>query len=294
MRIRTTLFAGLLLLASGTPVFSAATFPSIKVMSERANVMSAPRTTANVHGSLPAGTVLEVLGRDGDWYWVLLERDEHGTRHDGWVRASDVTIVGPEPSLGAPYDPPKPPKAPKAKKSAKEKPEATADAGPSRSMLKAQARLERAQRDYEDAKRKSAAAATQADGQADAPAATDPEVDRRAVAELNERYLKSVLKGDRDGFEEILASDFTCANPDGSVVNRAEFLNQVQASLPLTDLNVQDVEVRVMGTTAIVHAKTTFAYEDGRTGVGHYTDVWSKRDGRWQAVSAHITRDDSR
>jgi len=29
---------------------------------------------------------------------------------------------------------------------------------------------------------------------------------------------------------------------------------------------------------------------DGRAGAGRYTDVWARRQGRWLAVSAHVTR----
>jgi hypothetical protein len=29
---------------------------------------------------------------------------------------------------------------------------------------------------------------------------------------------------------------------------------------------------------------------DGREGSGRHTDVWARRQGRWLAVSAHVTR----
>jgi hypothetical protein len=45
-----------------------------------------------------------------------------------------------------------------------------------------------------------------------------------------------------------------------------------------------------MGDTAIVHARTTFALPGGRPGSGRYTDVWVRRNGRWVAVAAHVTR----
>jgi len=45
-----------------------------------------------------------------------------------------------------------------------------------------------------------------------------------------------------------------------------------------------------MGDVAIVHARTTFTLADGKPGSGRYTDVWARRNGRWQAVAAHVTR----
>ena len=45
-----------------------------------------------------------------------------------------------------------------------------------------------------------------------------------------------------------------------------------------------------MGDVAIVHARTTYNLPGGTPGSGALTDVWARRDGRWQAVAAHVTR----
>jgi len=50
------------------------------------------------------------------------------------------------------------------------------------------------------------------------------------------------------------------------------------------------VKIRIMGDVAIIHARTTYATPDGRAASGRYTDVWARRQGRWLAVSAHVTR----
>jgi ketosteroid isomerase-like protein len=53
---------------------------------------------------------------------------------------------------------------------------------------------------------------------------------------------------------------------------------------------VQDVRVRILGDVAIIHARTSYTTADGKQRYGRYTDVWARRDGRWLAVSAHVTR----
>jgi ketosteroid isomerase-like protein len=58
----------------------------------------------------------------------------------------------------------------------------------------------------------------------------------------------------------------------------------------ISNLKAEDVRVRVMGDVAIIHARTTYTTADGREGSGRYTDVWARRNGRWLAVSAHVTR----
>ena len=108
--------------------------------------------------------------------------------------------------------------------------------------------------------------------------------------ELNREYIRSVQHGDVQRFEEILADDFLCSNPDGSLIDRAAFLEQTAKPVTIANLGAHDVNVRIMGDVAIIHARTTYTLPDGGAGSGRYTDVWARRDGRWLAVSAHVTR----
>jgi hypothetical protein len=58
----------------------------------------------------------------------------------------------------------------------------------------------------------------------------------------------------------------------------------------ISNLEASDVKVRIMGDVAIIHVRTTYVLPDGRVGSGRYTDVWARQNGRWVAVSAHVTR----
>jgi ketosteroid isomerase-like protein len=111
-----------------------------------------------------------------------------------------------------------------------------------------------------------------------------------ALVELNRDYIQSVQHGDVRRFDEILADDFLCSNPDGSLVDREGFLEQTGKPVTIANLEAHDVNVRLMGDFAIIHARTTYTGADGKAGAGRYTDVWARRDGRWLAVSAHVTR----
>ena len=114
--------------------------------------------------------------------------------------------------------------------------------------------------------------------------------DLAALLELNGDYIRSVQTSDVRRFDEILADDFRCSNPDGSLVDRAAFLKQTAVPVKISNLRAHDVDVRIMGDFAIIHARTTYTGADGRPGAGRYTDVWARRGGRWLAVSAHVTR----
>lgn len=114
--------------------------------------------------------------------------------------------------------------------------------------------------------------------------------DLSTLLELNLDYIRSVQKGDVGRFRQILAEDFLCSLPDGSLLDRERFLEQTAAPVRISNLEAHDVSVRLLGDIAIVHARTTYRAPDGSGGSGRYTDVWARREGRWLAVSAHVTR----
>ena len=118
--------------------------------------------------------------------------------------------------------------------------------------------------------------------------ATALEVD--VLRDLNSQYIHSVVHSDVARFTEILADDFLCTNPDGSLIDKPQFLRQTAVPVSFTDFDVDDLRIRVLGDVAIIHGRTRFALKDGRRGRGQYTDVWERRQGRWLAVSAHVTR----
>lgn len=114
--------------------------------------------------------------------------------------------------------------------------------------------------------------------------------DLDALLALNDAYIRSVQNSDLRRFGEILADDFLCSNPDGSLVDKAGFLAQTARPATVRGLSAEDVKVRVLGDSAIIHARTSYTTAEGERRNGRYTDVWARRDGRWLAVSAHVTR----
>src|SRR5437879_3121385 len=116
------------------------------------------------------------------------------------------------------------------------------------------------------------------------------DADLDTLLALNRDYIQSVQTSDVRRFDELLADDFRCSTPDGSLVDRAAFLAQTARPVTISNLQADDVDVRILGDFAIIHARTTYTGSDGRPGSGRYTDVWARRNGRWLAISAHVTR----
>ncbi len=114
--------------------------------------------------------------------------------------------------------------------------------------------------------------------------------DHDTLAARNRDYIDSVQNSDVQRFDEILASEFYCSNPDRSLADRAQFLKQTALPVTIKNLRAEDVMIRIIGEVAIIHARTVYQMPDGSAGAGRYTDVWAKRNGKWLAVSAHVTR----
>jgi outer membrane protein OmpA-like peptidoglycan-associated protein len=66
----------------------------VRVVNEPAPIrrwFRAPITDVLV--TVDAGTTLEVLDQERDWYWVVAPRDAHGTKRAGWIRVDQVEPV---------------------------------------------------------------------------------------------------------------------------------------------------------------------------------------------------------
>jgi len=114
--------------------------------------------------------------------------------------------------------------------------------------------------------------------------------DLDVLTKLNDDYIQSVQHSNVKRFEEILSDDFLCSNPDGTLIDRKAFLQQTAKPVTIRNLAAHDVNVRLMGDFAIIHARTSYTTADGAESGGRYTDVWARRNGTWVAVSAHVTR----
>src|SRR4051812_426136 len=115
--------------------------------------------------------------------------------------------------------------------------------------------------------------------------------DLDTLTALNRDYTASVQKGDVKRFEEILADDFMCSTPDGSLLDKAEFLELSAQPVTTSGLVAEDVRIRLLGDFAIIHGRFDSRSADGKSRRGRYTDNWARRDGTWVAVSGHFHLD---
>ena len=110
--------------------------------------------------------------------------------------------------------------------------------------------------------------------------------DLDTLTALNLDFFASVQKGDVKRFEEILSDDFMGSFPDGSLLDKAEFLKLTAQPVTISGLVAEDVRIRLLGDFAIIHARFNSRFADGKQRRGRYTDNYARRDGTWVAVAA--------
>jgi ketosteroid isomerase-like protein len=114
--------------------------------------------------------------------------------------------------------------------------------------------------------------------------------DMETLEGLNRDYIASVQNSDVKRFSEMLSEDFLNTNPDSSIVDKQGFLKQIAPPARIGNLACHDVNIRLMGDFAIIHARTSYTFLDGRPGHGRYTDIYARRDDGWLCVAAQVAR----
>src|SRR5262245_48580832 len=112
--------------------------------------------------------------------------------------------------------------------------------------------------------------------------------DVQTLEQLNRGYVHAGQTSDTGWFDKHLAACFMASNPDGSLNDRAGFLERIGRPNPSKDMAAVDPRVRVVGDVGIVDSGFRYTKPDGGDGAGHYTDVYGFIDGRWRCISAHF------
>ena len=109
------------------------------------------------------------------------------------------------------------------------------------------------------------------------------------VRQLNDEWVKALVRGDGETLNRIMADDFILTYPlEGD--DKADFIGGVTSGdLKIEHLSREQVSVRVFGQTAILMARdaATWLYH-GREISGHYKVImiYTLRDGHWQLCAA--------
>jgi hypothetical protein len=112
--------------------------------------------------------------------------------------------------------------------------------------------------------------------------------DINILQQLNRGYVRAAETSDVKWYSEHLDEEYMSSNPDGSLVDRAGFLARIGRPYPGSVPEARDVRVRVIGDLGIIQSGFRDRKPDGHVRHGCYTDVWSRRRGRWLCIAAHF------
>ena len=114
------------------------------------------------------------------------------------------------------------------------------------------------------------------------------------LLKLEKAFAKAIVKNDLEGIGRLVADDWIIIDPNGEIVDRARFFEVIKSGALTHDMmESEDFRVRVYGDSAVVtgvtRTKGRFMGQEFST-QERATDVFVKRDGRWQCALTHLTR----
>jgi ketosteroid isomerase-like protein len=114
------------------------------------------------------------------------------------------------------------------------------------------------------------------------------------LLKIEKEFAQAIVSNDVEGIGRFVADDWMIIDPDGGIVDRTRFFEVIKSGALTHDImESEDFRVRVYGDSAVVTAVTRtkgkFMGQEFST-QERATDVFVKRDGRWQCVLTHLTR----
>jgi ketosteroid isomerase-like protein len=145
----------------------------------------------------------------------------------------------------------------------------------------------------------SASACSSVNTEAAAPpppaASAAPAIDQKGqVIQVVKDWINAVPKRDTERIGQVLADDFVAILWDGKKRSKAEYLDELRSGkYAVESIALDETQARILGDTAIV---TYYQSEKSKSagldssGGSVWTDILTRRDGRWQVVAEHGSR----
>ena len=117
--------------------------------------------------------------------------------------------------------------------------------------------------------------------------------DLEALGRLDKEICVATWTADPVWFEENLTDDYVLITPTGSIKSKRDVIRELATpGMKMDAFEPFDVQVRIYGEAAIITGRMRQRFLLGGIRYANdlrYTDVYVKRKGRWQVVSAHTS-----
>jgi ketosteroid isomerase-like protein len=114
----------------------------------------------------------------------------------------------------------------------------------------------------------------------------------KSLLKLERDWVAALEKRDTKVIAPLLAKDFISVEPDGSLLNKKNYLEARMKDQELESSSLEQMQVRVYGPTATVTGlQTSQVKRKGEkvTERYRYVDVFILQDGAWKCVSTQVT-----
>ena len=111
------------------------------------------------------------------------------------------------------------------------------------------------------------------------------------LVELSHDLARAVSEHDVELLDQLLAAEFTLQGAAGQL-GREEFIAAAAGPYEIEEFSYEEIDPEVYGNTAVLVSRySQVAQLDGRdlSRRMNVTDIWTRREGRWQIVRRHAT-----
>ena len=116
--------------------------------------------------------------------------------------------------------------------------------------------------------------------------------DRTELAALEQEWMAAMQARDMDRLEELVAPGFrfTAIHLHPEPMTRQQWMDAAREGYTIVSFAYEHMDVDVFGDTGVIHSRYSQMAswdQNNLSNVFRLTDVWSRRDGKWQVVARH-------
>jgi hypothetical protein len=111
------------------------------------------------------------------------------------------------------------------------------------------------------------------------------------LVQLAQELASAVQRHAGSRLDELLAAEFTLQGAAGQM-DRDEFLQAASGPYEIDEFAYDEIDPEVYGNTAVLVSRYRQVARLGTRDLSHemhVTDIWVRREGRWQIVRRHAT-----
>jgi ketosteroid isomerase-like protein len=116
--------------------------------------------------------------------------------------------------------------------------------------------------------------------------------DRAELERLEDEWMAAMQARDMERLDELVADGFrfTAIHLNPEPMSREQWMGAAREGYTIVSYAFERMQVDVFGDTAVIHARYSQMAswdQNNLSNVFRLTDIWARRDGRWQVVARH-------